>query len=52
RRGRELIAAGAIQVNGRPARDAEAKVSRAGARYGRYMLLRKGKKTYHLAVLP
>ena len=52
RRGRELIAAGAIQVNGRPARDAEAKVSRPGARYGRYMLLRKGKKTYHLAVLP
>ena len=52
RRGRELIAAGAVHLNGLPVREAEARVSRESARYGRYLVVRKGKKTYHLALLP
>ncbi|MBI2157469.1 MAG: tyrosine--tRNA ligase [Candidatus Rokubacteria bacterium] len=51
KRGRELVAAGAIHVNGQPARNADARVSRDLARYGRFIILRKGKKTYHLALL-
>ena len=51
RRGRELVAAGAIHVNGQPVRDAETRVSRDLARYGRFIIIRKGKKTYHLAMV-
>ena len=51
RRGRELVAAGAIHVNGQPVRDADTRVSRELARYGRFIIIRKGKKTYHLAML-
>ncbi len=52
RRGRELIAAGAIHVNGQPVRDADLRVSRETARFGRFIIIRKGKKTYHLATAP
>ena len=51
RRGRELIAAGAIHVNGQPVRDPDTQVSRDLARYGRFIVIRKGKKTYHLAMV-
>ena len=51
RRGRELVAAGAIHVNGQPVRDADTRVSRELARYGRFIIIRKGKKTYHLAMV-
>ena len=45
---RELITAGAVHVNGRRVDDAAAKVSRATALYGRYVVFRKGKRTYHV----
>jgi tyrosyl-tRNA synthetase len=48
---RELIAAGAVHVNGRRVEDAAAKVSRVTALYGRYLILRKGKRTYHVVVI-
>jgi len=51
RRGRELVAAGAIHVNGQPVRDADTRLSRELARYGRFIIIRKGKKTYHLAMV-
>src|SRR5204863_9722297 len=51
RRGRELVPAGAIHVNGQPVRDADTRVSRELARYGRFIIIRKGKKTYHLAMV-
>ena len=51
RRGRELVAAGAIHVNGQPVRDADTRLSRELARYGRFFIIRKGKKTYHLAMV-
>jgi tyrosyl-tRNA synthetase len=49
--GRELIGAGAVQVNGRRLEDPSATVSRATALHGRFLVLRKGKKTYHLVTL-
>ena len=51
RRGRDLVAAGAIHVNGQPVRDADTRLSRELARYGRFFIIRKGKKTYHLAMV-
>jgi tyrosyl-tRNA synthetase len=50
RNARELLSAGAIQVNGRRA-DATAAVAQAGALFGKYLILRKGKKTYHAVTL-
>ncbi len=52
RKGRELIAAGAIAINGTRVDKADAFVSRSAARFGRYLIVRKGKKTYHAATLP
>jgi len=51
KRARELIQAGAIHVNGRRVERVDATLSRADARAGRYVLLRKGKKTYHAVTL-
>jgi tyrosyl-tRNA synthetase len=48
RRGRELISAGAVTLNGQRLGDPERQVSPADALYGRYVILRKGKKTYHV----
>jgi tyrosyl-tRNA synthetase len=51
KRARELITAGAIQINGERVTSADATVSREAALYGRYVILRKGKKTYHAVTL-
>jgi tyrosyl-tRNA synthetase len=51
RAGRELIGAGAVQVNGRRVENPAATVSRDGALHGRFLVLRKGKKSYHLVTL-
>jgi tyrosyl-tRNA synthetase len=52
RAARELISQGAIQLNGQPVRDpAEALVPAAAALHGRYLVLRKGKKSYHVLTL-
>jgi tyrosyl-tRNA synthetase len=47
KRARELVAAGAIQVNGDTPRAADATVGRGAALHGKYFILRRGKKTYH-----
>jgi len=51
RRGRELLATGAIQVNGRRVSAADAVLSREAILPGGFVVLRKGKKTYHIARL-
>ena len=52
RAARELISQGAIQLNGQPVRDpAEALVPATEALHGRYLVLRKGKKSYHVLTL-
>lgn len=51
RRSRELIAAGGVTVNGRRMEGTDPSVSPAMALYGRYLVLRKGKKTYHVVTL-
>jgi tyrosyl-tRNA synthetase len=48
---RELIASGAIQLNGRRLEPAAAPASPATAMFGKYLILRKGKKTYHAVEL-
>jgi len=49
RAARELIAQGAIQLNGQPVRDpAKAVAPATEALHGRYLVLRKGKKSYHV----
>ena len=50
RNARELLAAGAVQVNGRRV-DGGAAVAEAGPLFGKYLILRKGKKTYHAVTL-
>jgi tyrosyl-tRNA synthetase len=50
RAARELLAAGAVHLNGqRP--EATSTLSRAAALHGRYFILRKGKKSYHVAIV-
>ena len=48
RAARELITSGAVRVNGRRVDDRAADLSSERALDGGYLLLRKGKKTYHL----
>jgi len=49
RAARELISQGAIQLNGQPVRDPARAVEPATeALHGRYLVLRKGKKSYHV----
>jgi tyrosyl-tRNA synthetase len=53
RAARDLIAQGAIQLNGQPVSDPARMVSpREEALHGRFLVLRKGKKSYHLVTLP
>ena len=49
RRSRELIAAGAVQINGQPIRAVDAVLSSNAVLPGGYVVLRKGKKTFHIA---
>jgi tyrosyl-tRNA synthetase len=51
RAARELLVSGAVLVNGRRVTDPAEGVSRDGALHQRYLVLRKGKRTYHLAIL-
>lgn len=47
---RRLIASGGVSVNGAPVRDAEHALSADAALHGRYHLIRRGRKAWHLAV--
>jgi tyrosyl-tRNA synthetase len=47
RSARELIASGAVQLNGRRLDPSAPPPSPAAALFGKYLILRKGKKTYH-----
>jgi tyrosyl-tRNA synthetase len=51
RAARELIASGAVQVNGRQLERQATPPSAAGALFGKYLIVRKGKKTYHAVLL-
>ena len=51
RRGRELLTTGAIQLNGRKIATADAVLSSDAVLPGGYVVLRKGKKTFHIARL-
>jgi tyrosyl-tRNA synthetase len=46
---RKFVRDGAIRVDGVQIRDQGAMLGRAGARYGRFNILRRGKKNFHLA---
>jgi len=50
REGRELATSGAITVNGQRVKSSDAPVSVEGARFGRFILIRKGKKSYHALI--
>jgi len=52
REGRELVSAGAISINGDRVTNVDAVVTRDTARFGRFLVIRKGKKSYHAATLP
>ncbi|MCB1669274.1 MAG: tyrosine--tRNA ligase [Porticoccaceae bacterium] len=45
---RKFVQSNAVSVNGEKVVDPEAELCRADARYGRYHLLRRGKKLFHL----
>ena len=51
REARDLVSAGAIVINGHKVSSQELTVSRETARFGRFTIVRKGKKSYHVAVL-
>jgi tyrosyl-tRNA synthetase len=51
RNARELLASGAVQLNGRRLEPAMPAASTARALFGKYLILRKGKKTYHAVQL-
>jgi tyrosyl-tRNA synthetase len=51
RAGRELLASGAVVVNGRRVTDPDEGIAPERALHGRYLVLRKGKRTYHLVTL-
>jgi tyrosyl-tRNA synthetase len=50
RASRELVGAGAIQLNGERVKEPTATVGRRCLLHGRYLVLRKGRRTYHLVV--
>jgi tyrosyl-tRNA synthetase len=51
REARDLVTAGAISINGRRVGSVDAGVSHETARFGRFLILRKGKKSYHAATI-
>jgi tyrosyl-tRNA synthetase len=51
RAARELLVSGAVELNGERVKDPSKAVSRDAALHGRYLILRKGKKTYHAVVV-
>ena len=48
RAGRELVSAGGVHINGRQVEAASATVPAEARLHGRYVVIRKGKKSYHL----
>lgn len=48
RMAREFIGNGAVSVNGEKVSDVELELSSAGALFGRYFVLKRGKKLFHL----
>lgn len=50
RASRELVGAGAVQLNGERVKEPTATVGRRSLLHGRYLILRKGRRTYHLVV--
>jgi tyrosyl-tRNA synthetase len=51
REGRDLLSAGAISINGRRVSGVDAVLTRDAVRFGRFVIVRKGKKSYHAATL-
>lgn len=51
RAARELLSSGAVHLNGRRLAGAAVAISADDALHGRYLVLRKGKKTYHIVTL-
>ena len=51
RAARELLSRGAVQINGRREDASTAAVSRDASLFGRYVVLRKGRKTYHVLIV-
>ena len=47
---RKLVQGGGVRINGEVIGDAKAQVSFADASFGRYLLLKKGKKAHHLLI--
>src|SRR5262249_11420135 len=47
REGRDLLAAGAVSINGRRVEGVNATLAHDAVRFGRFVILRKGKKQYH-----
>ena len=45
---RKLVQGGGVRLNGEPLSDPRAEVDFSQALYGRYIVLRRGKKVYHL----
>jgi tyrosyl-tRNA synthetase len=52
REGRDLVSAGAISINGQKVTSVDGVISRDTARFGHFIVIRKGKKSYHAAILP
>ena len=51
REARELLASGAISINGRRLTASSGPLSRDLVLFGRFLIVRKGKKSYHAAIL-
>jgi tyrosyl-tRNA synthetase len=51
REARDLVSAGAISVNGRRVGGIDAVLNADTLRFGRFVIIRKGKKSYHVATL-
>jgi tyrosyl-tRNA synthetase len=51
REARDLVSAGAIHINGQKVPSVDAAISPATARFGRFIIIRKGKKSYLVVVL-
>lgn len=51
KRARELVADGAIHLNGKKISAADLTLSRDQALFGRFVVIRRGKRTYHAATL-
>jgi tyrosyl-tRNA synthetase len=49
---REFIGNNAVSVNGQVISSADTELSASQALHGRYLILKRGKKLFHLAKLP